>query len=59
MTLGCDVTFGASGSPLFVMDEGRPRIVAVVSAKGSDGRRPLAFAVLADTGLPKVMAALR
>lgn len=58
MALGCDVTFGASGSPLFADEDGRPRIVAVVSAKGGDTRQPLAFSVLVDAALPKVLGAL-
>jgi hypothetical protein len=58
LALGCDVTFGASGSPLFVDEGGRSRIVAVVSAKGGDARQPLAFSVLVDAVLPKVLGAL-
>lgn len=58
MALGCDVTFGASGSPLFAEQGGQPRVVAVVSARGGDTRRPLAFSVLVDAALPKVIGAL-
>ncbi|MEM9781849.1 MAG: trypsin-like serine protease [Pseudomonadota bacterium] len=52
--LGCDVTFGASGSPLFAEIDGRPRIVAVISAKGQDRttREELAFAVSVAGSLP-------
>ncbi len=59
MTLGCDVTFGASGSPLFMGEGEDARIVAVVSARGGDGRRALALAVLVDAALPEVLAELR
>ena len=33
LVLSCDVDFGSSGAPIFVMSEGEPRIVSVVSAK--------------------------
>ncbi|MEM0977897.1 MAG: trypsin-like serine protease [Pseudomonadota bacterium] len=32
ITADCDVDFGASGSPIFVMNDGTPRIASVVSA---------------------------
>jgi protease YdgD len=60
VVLACDVTFGASGSPVFVDDAGEPRVVAIVSAKGRDQRtrRPLAFAVRPDAALPALLAEL-
>lgn len=58
MALACDVTFGASGSPLFADEGGRTRIVAVVSARGGDQRRPLALTVMVDAALPEVLSAL-
>ena len=59
MALGCDVTFGASGSPLFEGEGDDARIVAVVSAKGGDRARPVALAVLVDAALPEVLSALK
>lgn len=59
MTLGCDVVFGASGSPLFAGEGEEARVVAVVSARRGDGRRPLAVSVLIDAALPPLLAALR
>ncbi|MCL5778213.1 trypsin-like peptidase domain-containing protein [Limibaculum sp. FT325] len=61
LVLDCDVTFGASGSPVFSNADGVPRIVAVISAKGVDRatRRPLAFAVRVDRAMPEVLAAMR
>jgi protease YdgD len=57
MDLECNVTFGASGSPVFVTEGDESRVVAVVSAMTDvDGRRR-AFTVLADTALPAVLAA--
>lgn len=61
LVLNCDVTFGASGSPVFSTAGGVPRIVAVISAKGQDNasRKPLAFAVRVDRAMPEVLAAMR
>lgn len=40
LVLSCDVDFGSSGSPVFVMEDGVPHIVSVISAKAeSDGRK--------------------
>lgn len=33
MILSCGVTFGASGSPIFVMHDGKPKIASVISSK--------------------------
>lgn len=50
--LGCEVTFGASGAPVFVEGAAASRLVAVVSASGRDpaGRR-VALAVMAGPRL--------
>jgi protease YdgD len=60
MVLRCDVTFGASGSPVFAEIGGEKRIIAVISAKGVDKttRRQLAFAVRVDAAMPTVLAKL-
>ncbi|MEM6486790.1 MAG: trypsin-like serine protease [Pseudomonadota bacterium] len=60
LVLGCDVTFGASGSPVFADVGGQPHVVAVISAKGQDRetRRALAFAVRAGAQIPALMNAL-
>lgn len=60
LVLECDVTFGASGSPVFVEEGGEPRIAAVISAKGQDRRtrRALAFAVRPGATLPALLAEL-
>lgn len=69
----CDVTFGSSGAPVFTMEQGRLRILSVVSAmgKGPDGRK-LAFGMslpeqvrtmrarlYAEGSLPKVTPGVR
>jgi len=57
MTLSCNVTFGASGSPVFMSSGDEMRLVAVITAMGSDTARPVAYAVLADAAIPAVLAA--
>jgi len=57
MDLDCNVTFGASGSPVFVSQGGESRVVAVVSEMTEENGRRVAFTVLADTALPAVLAA--
>lgn len=56
--LGCDVTFGASGAPVFAASDGAPRVVAVVSAMGRVGDRKVAFAADAAMALPALRARL-
>jgi protease YdgD len=58
LALGCDVTFGASGSPLFVEVGGETRLVAVVSAMSRGRTGPLAWAVRVDAAIGEVLARL-
>ncbi|MEL6266947.1 MAG: trypsin-like serine protease, partial [Pseudomonadota bacterium] len=60
LVLDCDVTFGASGSPVFADVDGRPAIVAVISAKGRNEktRRDIAYAVRAAATVPGLLDAL-
>ena len=53
MALECAVLYGASGAPVFADIDGRPSVVAVLSAMGRPeaGRRNQAFAVRVDTVL--------
>ena len=55
LVLSCNVDFGASGSPIFVVGDGPPRIVSVVSAKAQVGDRPVSL----GSGLEQPLAALR
>jgi protease YdgD len=59
MTMNCSVTFGASGSPVFVSSGDEMRLVAVLSAMGTDPAKPVAFAVVADESLAEVLAAMK
>lgn len=56
--LSCDVTFGASGSPVFSLAGGEPRIVAVVSAMGRSDGDTVAVAVAVAQALPALRAQL-
>ena len=53
----CNVTFGASGSPVFMSVGGEMRLVAVISSMGQDARQSVAYAVLVEAALPEVLAA--
>ncbi len=60
ISMDCDVTFGTSGAPVFVKEEGLLRILAVVSALGKDkDGKKIAFAVLASDLVSELMAELR
>ncbi|WP_272001734.1 trypsin-like serine peptidase [Roseovarius sp. ZX-A-9] len=55
LVMSCDVTYGASGAPIFSFESGRPRVVSVVSAMAEvDGRK-----VSLGTQLEEPLAALR
>jgi len=58
LALGCDVTFGASGSPLFAEIRGKRRLVAVISAMSRNNGQPIAWAVRLDAAIAEVLAAL-
>lgn len=58
ITLGCEVTFGASGSPLFQVEDGQSRIVGVLSAMSNQSGRIYASAVIVEAALAEVLAAL-
>lgn len=55
MALGCDVTFGASGSPLFAEIGGESRLIAVISAMSNANGRSVAWAVRLDAALGNVL----
>ena len=59
MVMSCDVVPGSSGSPVFAMRDGNPRIVAVVSAIGKVEGRDVSFAMDIERPLADVMKALR
>lgn len=57
LVLSCDVDFGASGAPIFTMDdEGHARIVSVVSAKADVRGRDVALGTSLEKPLADLMA---
>ncbi len=56
LVLSCDVDFGSSGAPVFVFEDGAPRIVSLVSAKARVGDRPVALGTALDAPLAELMA---
>lgn len=51
----CNVTFGSSGAPVFIREDGRLRIFSVVSAMSADAGRKEAFGMV----LPPILEALK
>ena len=45
LVLSCDVNYGASGAPIFVVEDGQPRIASVVSAMAEWNERDVALGV--------------
>ncbi len=58
VVLSCTVDYGASGAPVFAIENGEARIVSVVSAKAEVGDRPVALAVPLGDEIARLMAAL-
>jgi V8-like Glu-specific endopeptidase len=58
LVLSCQVEFGASGAPVFVVLDGRPHVVSVVSAKAQWRERDVALGAALDGPLEVVMSAL-
>lgn len=57
--LDCDVTYGVSGAPVFLLVGGEWRIAAVISAMGEWRGAPRAFAVVLEDALGAMLAASR
>ena len=58
LVLSCKVTFGASGSPIFVMENGVPRIASVVSAKAEWKNRDVALGTSLGRPLQELISRL-
>ena len=58
MVTDCEADFGASGSPIFDLSGVQARIVSVVSAKATDGDRPIALGAELGRTLDGLMAQL-
>jgi V8-like Glu-specific endopeptidase len=46
VVLTCSVDFGASGAPVFTLDNGVPRIISVISAKAEIGKKQVSVGAL-------------
>jgi len=58
LVLSCHVTFGASGSPIFVMENGVPRIASIVSAKAEWKNQDVALGVSLGRPLEELISTL-
>jgi protease YdgD len=58
LVLSCDVDFGSSGSPVFMMENGVPRIVSVISAKAEADGKPVSLGTSLQGPLADLMAEL-
>jgi protease YdgD len=59
LVLTCNVDYGASGSPIFIMENGVPKIASVVSAKAVVGGRKVALGASLGAPLEELLAQLR
>ena len=58
LILSCSVDFGSSGAPIFVTEDGEPRIVSVVSAKAEVRGRKVSLGTALEEPLEELRAAL-
>lgn len=58
LVLSCDVDFGSSGAPVFVVEDGEPRIVSVISAKAEISGRAVSLGTTLGADLEEMRAAL-
>jgi len=59
LVLSCDVDYGSSGAPVFVVEDGTAKIVSVVSAKAEVGSRKVSLAANVKKPLARLMASIR
>lgn len=59
LIMSCDVDYGSSGAPVFLMGEGRPRIVSVVSAMAEVNGRKVSLGMTLEEPLAVIMAELK
>lgn len=59
IVLTCAADFGASGAPVFSLADGLPRIVSVISAKGTNEGGPVSLATSLASPIVKLLTAHR
>ena len=57
--MSCDVDYGSSGAPVFLMNDGAPRIVSVVSAMADVNGRKVSLGMALEEPLAVIMAELK
>ena len=58
VVMSCSIDSGASGAPVFAIEQGTPRIVAVISAMAESGGTPISLGMRLDTQIARLMAEL-
>lgn len=58
LVLSCTVDFGSSGAPVFVVEDGEPKIVSVISAKAMVRDIPVSLGTNLETPLAEMQAML-
>ena len=58
LIMSCDVDYGSSGAPVFTIEDGKAKIVSVISAKGQIGGTPASLGPRLDRELPELQALL-
>ncbi len=59
VVMSCDVDFGSSGAPVFEMENGKPVIVSVISAKAVMHGRKVSLGIVLDGPLQRLKAELQ
>jgi len=59
LIMSCDVDYGSSGAPVFLMGEGAPRIVSVVSAMADVNGRKVSLGMSLEEPLATILAELK
>jgi protease YdgD len=59
LVMSCDVDFGSSGAPVFMIKDGLPQVVSVISAKAEVDGQQVALGSALEIPLAKLMAELQ
>jgi len=58
LVMSCNVDYGSSGAPVFVLENGVPKIVSVISAKAMARDIPVSLGTSLEVPLAQMMAIL-
>lgn len=59
LIMSCSVDFGSSGSPVFALGAGGPRIVSVVSSKARSGDQPVSLGAPLDRQIDDILSIMQ